>query len=455
MKVTSEITKLENSTVKLTVTVEKKDVAKSYDEILAKYAKTIQIPGFRKGKAPTSVLEKKFGESLKSEACAELIDKALEKVFAQMDKEQSENRPLPYAQPELDGGMPILDTSKDLTFAIQYDVLPKVTITDLNNIAIKEPQVKIGDEELNQELQAIRERNAMVMDKKDDEKAEKNDIVTITYSELDDENNIIPDTTREGFVFTIGSGENIYKIDDEIIGMKKDESKNITKKYDKDFNDKDLAGTTKKIRVTVTSLKVRNLPELDDELAQDVNNKYKTLEDMKKDISKNLQLALENRLKEIKSNDLVEQLIEKFPMELPQSMVKMELESRWRMMAQRFQTSVEQLDKMIAASGQKKEDMLAEWTGDAKKMLKGRIIIETLLKDRNIEVSDEEVEAEYAKISEGAGMSVEEVKKHYSDANRKEYLIDDIKEQKLYDQLFAEIKISKGEKKTFAELFTK
>lgn len=455
MKVTSEITKLEKSSVKLTITVDKKDVAQSYNDIVAKYSKTIQIPGFRKGKAPVSVLERKFGDSLKAEACGEVIDKALETVFAEMDKEKSENRPLPYSQPILDGDMPELNTSSDLTFAIKYDVLPQVKVTDLNGITVKEPQVEVGEKELNEELEAIRQRNGMVIDKKEDESAEKDDIVTINYCELDDDGNVISDSSREGFVFTIGSGENIYKIDDDIIGMKNGESKDITKEYDKDFADKDLAGTTKKIRITITALKVRNLPELDDELAQDVNEKYKTLEDMKSDISKNLKTAMETRVKELKSNDLVEQLVEKYPIELPESMVKMELESRWRMMAQRFQTTVEQLDKMIAASGQKKEDMLAEWTGDAEKMLKGRIIVETLLKDRDIQVSDEEIEAEYAKIAEGAGMSVEDVKKHYGDASRKEYLVDDIKEQKLYDMLFAEVKVTKGDKKTFAELFNR
>lgn len=452
MKVTSEISKVEKSAVKLSITVGKKDVEQNYNETIAKYAKTIQIPGFRKGKVPLNILERKYGESLKAEVAGDLIEKALESVFADMDKEKSENRPLPYSQPELDS-MPEIDVKKDLSFTVKYDVLPQVKVTDLTGITVKEPQVKVGDAELKEELEAIRERNAMVLDKKDDEKAAKGDIVTITYSELDDSNMIIDGSTREGFVFTIGSGENIYKIDDEIIGMKKGDSKDITKKYADDFEDKDLAGKTKKIRVTITALKIKNLPELDDELAQDVNEKYKTLDDMKADISKNLQTALENKIREIKSNELIEQLVEKYPMELPQSMVKMELESRWRMMAQRFQTTVEQLDKMIAASGQKKEDMLQEWTGDSEKNLKGRIIVESLLKDRNIEVKPEEVDAEYEKIAQGAGISLEEVKKHYADAQRKEYLIDDIKEQKLYAQLFSEIKVTKGDKKTFAELF--
>ena len=163
--------------------------------------------------------------------------------------------------------------------------------------------------------------------------------------------------------------------------------------------------------------------------------------------------ALDNRLREIKSNDLIEQLIERNPIELPKSMVEAELESRWRMMAQKFQTSVEELDKLIKASGQKKEDMLNQWAGDSEKMLKGRIIVESLLKEANISVTPEEVEAEFEKIAAGAGISVDEVKKHYADPHRKEYLIDDMKEQKLYADLFTKVKITKGEKTAFADLF--
>lgn len=452
MKITKEVTALANSSVKLSVTIAKEDTEQSYKETLAKYAKSVQIPGFRKGKVPVPVLERKYGEALKADVAAEIIDNALQQIFAEFDEQKSDNRPLAYSQPQMDKA-PELEFGKDFSFEITYDVMPKVTVSDFSGITIKEPQVKIGDDEMKEELEAIRERNALVVDKKDADKAVKGDIATINYSELNDKGEVEAGSEREGFVFTIGSGQNIYKIDDEIIGMKKGESKDITKTYAADDEDKELAGKTKKIRVSVTALKVRNLPELDDELAQDVNEKYKTLDDLKADIKNNMVTALDNRLREIKSNDLIEQLIERNPIELPKSMVEAELESRWRMMAQKFQTSVEELDKLIKASGQKKEDMLNQWAGDSEKMLKGRIIVESLLKEANISVTPEEVEAEFEKIAAGAGISVDEVKKHYADPHRKEYLIDDMKEQKLYADLFTKVKITKGEKTAFADLF--
>ena len=447
MKLTTEFTKLEKSAVKLTVTIAKKDVEESYKTTLSKYVKNAQIPGFRKGHVPASVLERKFGESIKADSFGELIDNALNEVF----EKETENRPLPYAQPMMEQ-VPELDLTKDLTFSVTYDVFPKVEIKDFNGVAVKEPQVTITDDDIAEELKGMQERNAMVIDKKDNT-VEKDNIVTINYAELDDDGKVIDGTTREDFVFTVGTGENIYKIDDEIIGMKKDETKEITKKYKKDDADPELAGKTKKITVTVKAVKVRDLPALDDDFAQDVSEKYKTLADMKADIAKNMELAKDRKIKEIKNNSLLEQLVEKNQFDIPASMLQAELDGRWRMMAQQFQTTPEQLEKMILASGQSKETMLTQWTGDSEKMLKSRIIVDSLIRAKNISVTPEEIEAQYAKIAEESGMSVEDVKKHYADPRSKEYLIDDAKENKLFDEIYKEVKVSKGDKVSFKDLF--
>ena len=450
MNLSKKSEELEKSAVKLTVTVAKEDVAENYNQIITKYAKNAQIPGFRKGHVPVAVLERKYGNALKADVTADIIDKALNELFS--DENEKEIRPLPYAQPQMDS-MPEFDTTKDLTFTVTYDVFPKVKDIDLKGVSIKETQSEVGDKELEEELKAIQERNATVIDKKDDEIAEKDNIVTINYAELGEDGKVIESSKREGFVFTIGTGENIYKIDDDIIGMKKGETKEITKTYAADDSDKELAGKTKKISVTVTALKVRNLPALDDELAQDVNSNYKTLDDMKADIRKNLELAMNRRINELKSNALLEALVEKNKFDIPASMLKAEVENRWRMMAQQFQTTTEQLEKLFASSGQTKEEMLKNWEPDSEKMLKARVIVDALLRERNISVTPEEIEEEYSRIAAESNVTVEEVKKHYSDPRAKEYLIDDAKEQKLYKQLYSEVKVSKGDKVSFADLF--
>ena len=440
MKVTKEISKLENSAVKLTATIAKEDVVSGYNKNISKYAKNVQLPGFRKGHVPVKVLEQKYGDSLKQEVLADLIDESWNQIFA--EEESKDIRPLPYTQPRLDGDkLPEFSTDKDLTFSVVYDVFPSVEVKDFSKIEVKEPQVEIGEKELNEELKAIQERNAVVIDKKEGEPVEKDNIVTIDYKELDDSGTAIPGSEREGFVFTVGTGENIYKIDDEIVGMKKDETKEISKTYDAKEENKDLAGKTKKISVTVKAIKLRNLPALDDELAQDVSEKYKTLDDLKKDISKGLESAKNRKIAELKSQSLLEQLVEKNPIVLPKSMIQAEMESRWRMMAQQFQTTPEQLEKMISASGQSKENMLTQWTGDAEKMLKSRLIVDALIREKNIAVTPEEVEAEFAKIADESGSTIEEVKEHYKDARAKAYIIDEIKENKISDEL---LQLKKG-----------
>jgi trigger factor len=449
MNLNKQFTKLDKSRVKLDVTIEQAEIAKSYQELLVKYSKTIQLPGFRKGKVPVKILETKYGEALKGDVAGDIMEKALGEIFESANEFE---RPLPYSQPAMDKA-PDFDISKELSFSVTYDVFPEVKLGAIDGFKIELPVVAIGDAEMKEELEAIRDRNAIVVDKNDTDKAEKNDIATVNYCELNDAGEVIEGSERQDFVFTIGTEQNIYKFDDKVTGMKKGESKDFTKKFPADFDDAELAGKSKKLRVSLTALKARKLPDLDDELAQDVSEKYKTLDDLKADIKKNMETALENKLREIKTTSLLEKILEKNAFELPDSMVGAELESRWQMLAQRFRTDIAQLEKLIVSSGQTKESMLADWRPEAEKMLKSRVIVELLLKDREIAVTPEDVEAEYVKIAAGAGITVEEVKKHYADARKKEYLIDDIKEQVLYKQLLEKCTLSKGAKTAFADLF--
>ncbi len=449
MKITKEFTKLEKSAVKLTVTVAKEDVESTYKSVLGKYVKNAQIPGFRKGHVPANVLERKYGEALKADTMSEVIDSSFGEIFNDKD---AENRPLPYAQPQMDV-LPEFDLSKDLTYTVTYDVFPTVENVKFDGITVKEPQVTVADSDLDEELKNIQERNAMVVDKKDGDAAAKDDIVSIDFFEIGEDGNEVAGSKREDFTFTIGSGANLYKIDDEVIGMKKGDTKEITKTYDKDDTNAELAGTTKKLSVTVKTLKLRDLPALDDDLAQDVNEKYNTLDDLKKDLTKNMETAMGRRINELKQNSLLEQLVEKNAFDIPASMLAAELDGRWNMMAQQFQTSPAELEKMIVASGQTKEGMLEQWAAESEKMLKSRILVDNLLRDKNISVTPEEIEAEYGKIAEEGGMSIEEVKKHYDDPRSKEYLIDMVKENKLFEELYKQVKVSKGDKMSFKELF--
>ncbi|MDR2259123.1 MAG: trigger factor [Treponema sp.] len=450
MTISKEITPLEHSSVKLTITVGKDDIHSEYDGILGKYAKTIQIPGFRKGKAPKEVLVRKFGDALQGETLGAIIEKSLTEIFEDTNLSKTE-RPLPYSTPQVQDE-PKLDMERDLTFSVVYDVLPQVSVGQWKGLEAEVPDVSVTDEDLNRELEAIRERNAFVLDRDEGAAAENGNVVTVNYCETGDDGAVLPGSEREDFVFTLGSGYNIYKFDDEITGMKKGETRNIEKTYPADFSDAELAGKTKKIRVSLTALKEKKLPDLDDDLAQDVDEKFQTLEDLKKNIRERLTRNLEKRLQDIKISKLLEKMVENTPVAVPESMIRIEMESRWRNLARRFGVSMEEIVKMMEKSGKTAEEIQEEWRPDAVKALHSRLIVETLIEEQGMTASEEEVDRKLETIAQESGRPIEEVKKYYGQENMKEYLEEDIKEKKLLDLLLAENTIKVGKKENYLDI---
>ena len=451
MNFTKEFTPIEKSRMKLSITVKQDEVQNRYALLTKKYAKQLQLPGFRKGKVPIKILEQKFGDTLRAETYDEVIQNVLEEVFASADKY---SRPLPYSQPELDG-TPDFKLDSDMTFALLYDVLPKVEVSKVEGFTVPVPEVSVTDADIEKELALIQERNALVIDCGEGDTVQNGNIVTINYIQLDDTNAEIESSKRNDFVFTVGKGQFHYGVDDELVGMKKGEEKVIVKTYPADHIDKALAGKTIKLQVSVTALKRKDLPAIDDDLAQDVSEKYKTLADLKADISKNLTRQVEDVLERKKTDNLLKQMAEANPIELPESMVNAELEGRWAMLAQRLGMSPENLEKLTSdINGTlSKASAMTNWQAEAELRLKTRIIVEKLIEDRGITASPEDVEAEYAAIAERTGASVEDVKKHYDGSPReKEYVIDDVKEKKLYAQLFEKSTVTQGEKLTVEQL---
>jgi trigger factor len=346
------------------------------------------------------------------------------------------------------------DLESDLQFSVVYDVLPAVKVEKWEGIEAEVPDVSIGDEDLARELEAIQERNAIVLDKDDGEAAAKDDVVTVNFSELSDSGEAVSGSEREDFTFTLGSGNNFYKFDDEVTGMKKGEAKEITKNYPEDFDNKELAGKTKKLKATLTALKVKKLPDLDDDLAQDVDEKFKTLDDLKNSIRERLSKDLERRLRNLRINALLEKIMENTPVEIPESMLRMELDSRWRNLARRFNTDADGLYKMMGNSATGAEAIIEGWKPDAKKALHSRLIVETLIEDLKFEASGEEVENEIEKQSRESGVDIEEVKKYYESEQIREYLKEDIKERKVFNTLLEKNTIKAGKKENYIDLIS-
>jgi trigger factor len=347
---------------------------------------------------------------------------------------------------------PQLDLENDLCFSVVYDVLPEVKVEKWQGFEAEIPEVSLSAEDIDRELEQIRERNAVVLDKNDGEAAEKDNVVTVNYCELNGAGEALAGSERQDFTFTLGSGHNIFKFDDELTGMKKGEIREFTKTWAEDFENKELAGKTKKLRVTLTALKVKTLPDLDDDFAQDVDEKYKTLEDLKNSIRERLNTDLEQRQRELKINGLLEKIMENTPVKIPESMIRLELDSRWRNLARRFNTDADGLHQLMGSSAAGSQAILDEWKPDAQRALHSRLIVETLMEDLKLEASDGELEKEFEKLAANSGTSLEDVKKYYEQEQMKEYLKEDIKEQKLFDRLLAENTIKTGKKENYIDL---
>jgi trigger factor len=441
-----EIKHLEKSSVQLNVTVPKEDVHIQYNDMLKEYSKNIQLPGFRKGKVPREVLERKYAEALKGEAMGRIIESTLQDIFKEESLSRNE-KPLPYSTPELEGNIE-LDLEKDFQFSVIYDVLPEVKIGQWKGLKAEYPYAEVENKVIDDELEAIRERNAIVMDKDDNAAAKKGDVVTIDYLVFNEDGETASNIQRKDFVFTLGANTNIYQFDDDIIGQKKGETKEFQKKFTDDFFEPTLAGAARKVQITLTAVKEKKLPDLDDDLAQDVDEKFKTLDDLKNSIKDKLAKQLEFKLREKKLNEILKKIMENTPIIIPESMIKAEVEGRLRSLARYYNTSIESIQQMMSIG-----DKAQEWQEGAQKSLHSRLIIETLIEEQKIEVTDEDIEKEFESIAAANNAEIEEVKKHYNEEAIL-YLKEDIKEKKITDMLISQNNLKPGKKENYLDFIT-
>lgn len=446
----TEIEKLENSAVKLTITVKGKKTRESYDALVSKYAKEAQVKGFRKGKVPASVLEKKFGESMKAEAFYNLLEESVKEAL-----EKVEEKPIYTSTPTLledDKLEPELD--KDFTFAVQYDVYPAVELGAYEGVEVEVAEAKVLKADIDAELKKIQEQNAMMIDKSEGVVA-KDDSVTVDYCELDEKEAEIDGTAGEDFTFTLGSGYSPYKLEEDVIGMKKDESKIVDKTFAEDDSDAKIAGRTVKVKVTVKTIKAKDLPALDDELAQDVSEEFQTVDDLKADAKKRLEEQLAAKKKELTVNGVFEKLDETSTIPLPESMVQAELQNNLQNFARQMGMQPEQLVEMLGKNSEGLEGLMNEWRPSTIKNLKQTLILNKVAEEQKIEASDDDVEQEFEKIAEANKRPVNEIKDYYNSNNAVDYLKNDIQNRKAMDFLVEKAAVKKGKKISFLDIMAK
>ena len=307
------------------------------------------------------------------------------------------DKPLPFSTPVLQDEDKLLPFKKDsdITFTVVYDVKPVFELPQYTGLEINVPEIEVTEKDIDSDVENLRNQNAIIKNKSG--KAENGNIATINYVEIDENGNEIESTKRNDFTFTIGTGYNFYKLDNDVIGMKKDEEKTVEKSYTEEDNIPGYAGKTVKLSIKLTELKERELPEVDDEFAQDIKDEYKTVKDMRAGIRKDLEKKAEDAMKTEKEDAVVKAIAEKTSFTIPQSMIQAELDSRWRNLIRSSSISEDQLLKFLEMQGETKESFQNGWKDEVTAMLRSQLVLDAIRDKENFEISEEDLNAECEK----------------------------------------------------------
>ncbi len=446
MITTKEVELQENSSVKLKITVKKKSVKEEYANLVGKYCETVQLKGFRKGKVPADILIRKFGDSLIAETTENIIRGSLEDIL-----ESIKHKPLPYSTPTVDSEVS-LDLQKDFVYDVSYDTYPEIKLSDYLGLEYEELKVKITAEDLKRELKNLQEQNSYFIDKEDGV-VEKGDNINIDYVEVDEKGAEMSGTRRESFAFIVGSGYNIYQFDDDLLSMKNGEEKLIKKSFDQDFENKELAGRDIELKVKVNNIKEKKLPELNDELAQDISDKYNTLEDLKKDLKQKIEETSKSRVRADSISKLLDQIADKSTIPLPKSMIELEVYSQWRNFLGQYNVNEKKLLEQLKEKDNKtKEDMLEQWRPSAERKLKLMLAVNKMIEEEKVKTGKEELKKEIKKIAETRSITIKQAEEELKKGNYLEYMEENLKKEKLYDLLLEKGKAKPGKSINFLDL---
>lgn len=444
MNATKEVQLLENSKVKLTIRVPTEDVRKQYDDILKEYTQKAHLKGFRPGKVPADIIVRKLGPALIDQTRSEVLEKSLSEVF-----ESVEQKPIPYATPEIKAD-DALEIGKDFAFEVIYDTWPAVELGPYTGLEIDQPQWEITDEDIGRELKGIQEQNALFTDKESGD-VEKGNIVNVDYVELE-AGSEKQGTRRDAFVFEVGTGYNVYKIDDDVVGMKKGDTKLITKVYPEDFETSALAGKSVTLQVMLNSIKEKKLPEINDELAEDISEKFKNLDELKADIRAKLEQAVKQNVRSRTVSRILDSIVETSKIPLPQSIVDYQLENMWQEYVSQMRIEEKKLVELLEAQGTTIEGLRKDWLPSAEKRAKLQLVISEVAKRENIAIEEGELDAEIAKMAAERKVTLEDLKESLARNNLVDYMKSNLRIDKLYDFLLSKTALRAGEKRKVLDI---
>ena len=395
----AELLKREGNQVTFKITVDndkfESAITKAYNKNKGKF----NIPGFRKGKAPKQIIESQYGKGV-------FYNDAIDMLFPEVYPTALDELNIdPINRPDLD----IEEISKDngLVMVINVEVKPEVKLGEYKGIEISKPVYTVNEEEAGLRLEEMRNRAARLVDV-EDRAIEAGDTAIIDFEGFQD-GVAFEGGKGENYSLVIGSNTFIPGFEDQLIGKNKGEEVEVNVEFPAEYHAENLAGKPANFKVVVKNVQRKELPELNDEFAADTTE-FNTLDELKADLRTKLEEEAKNRAEAEMRNALVEKVSEATELEVPEAMIEAQLDNMMMELNYQLQYQGLQLQQLLEMTGRTIEELKAERREEATKLVKSSLILEAIAKAENVEVSEEEIEAELAKMAQMYNMEVEKIK---------------------------------------------
>lgn len=393
--------KLEGNQGVLTIEVDAEKVNEGLDAAFKKVVKQVNVPGFRKGKMPRGMFEKRFGiESLYQDA----VDILLPEAYANAIEETGIE---PVDRPEID--VEQIEKGKSLIFKATVTVKPEVKLGEYKGLEVEKFDTEVTDEDVDNELKSMQERHAELV-VKEEGKAENGDTVVMDFEGFVN-GEAFEGGKAENYSLELGSGQFIPGFEENLVGVAAGESKDVEVTFPEEYHAAELAGKPAVFKVTVHEIKTKELPELNDEFAKDADEEVETLAALKEKVKTRLEESKKHEAEHFVQDTVVEKASANAEIDLPSVMVDTEIDRMMNEFEQRLQMQGMNLELYFQFSGQEESALREQMKEDAEKRVRTNLTLEAIAKAENIEVSDEEVTAELNKMAEMYNMTVENIQK--------------------------------------------
>ena len=425
-----QVEKLEKNMAKLTVEVSAEDFKAAIKKAFNKNKNRFSIPGFRKGKAPQAMIEKMYGEGVFYEDAA---DEAINASYAEAMKESGLDI---VSRPEVT--IEKIGKDEPFVYSALVAVKPEVTLGQYKGVEVEKADASVSAEDVEAELKKVQEQNARLLTV-EDRGVEDGDQTVIDFEGFVDGKGF-EGGKAEDYPLTIGSHSFIDTFEEQLIGKKIGEECEVNVTFPTEYHAADLAGKPATFKVTVKEIKVKELPELNDEFASEVSE-FDTLDEYKKDVEKKLAEKKEIEANSKNEDAVVAKVVENASMEIPDKMIDAQAENMVQDMARRMQSQGLSLDMYLKYTGMTVEQMKEQARPDAEKRIRTRLVLEAVAQAENIQISDEKVDEEVAKMAEAYKMEDDKLKSYMSESDIKQ-MKEDLAVQQAVDLLVAEAKLA-------------